>query len=204
MAEFTVGLILTVLRKISQADRSIREGIWKRFMGNLLAKQTVGLIGYGRIGKRVSKLLRAFGSKILVYDIQKAPADADVNFLPFEEILVNSDIISLHLPYDPSTHHLLNRERVGMMKRGAILINASRGGLVDEDTIVDALREGHLAGVGFDTFEEEPYKGPLTAFEQVVLTSHMGSSAKEAKVSMEQEAAENLMKGLIEKGIITD
>jgi len=202
VAEFTLGLILSVLRRITEADRNIRGGSWKSLKGNLLSEQTIGIIGYGKIGKRLAGLLKAFGSKIIAYDVQKVPRENGIEFLPLEELISKSNIVSLHVPYSNSTHHMIDQKMIESMKRGATLINVSRGGLVDEEAAADAIRRRHLAGAGFDVFEEEPYQGPLVSLDQVVLTSHMGSSAKESREKMEYEAAENLVKGLTEKGFI--
>ena len=204
VAEFTIGIILAVLRRILEADRNIRNGTWKVLRGNLLSKQTVGIIGYGRIGKRVGELLRAFGAKLLVCDLKQDQAPEGGTQVSLPEILARADIITLHLPYESSTHHILDKEKIGLMKKGSILINASRGGLVCEESVVEALRSGHLRGAAFDTFEEEPYTGPMSSVEQAVLTSHMGSSAKESREQMELKATENLVTGLIDKKIINN
>ncbi len=200
VAELTLGIILNLLRKIAQVDRNIRAGKWKALMGNLLAAQTVGVIGYGRIGKRVAQLLHAFGARVIVYDKQAVSLEADFTYCSLDDILKQADVVTLHLPYEEtSTHHIINAEKLALMKSGAILINTSRGGLIDEQALFSALQSGQLAGAGLDSFEEEPYKGQLISLPQVVLTAHMGSYAKEARMQMEQEAAENLIKGLQEK-----
>jgi D-3-phosphoglycerate dehydrogenase len=201
VAELTIAIILVLIRKITQADRNIREGKWKAMMGNLLASQTVGVIGYGRIGKRVSQLLHAFGSKIIVYDKHEVSLEADFKFYTMDEVLELADIVTLHVPYEASTHHLINKDKLALMKPGAMLVNTSRGGLVDEQALLSSLQSGQLAGAGLDAFEEEPYKGPLCSLPQVILTAHMGSYAREARTQMELEAAENLIKGFQEKGI---
>ena len=202
VAELTIGLILSLLRRIVEADRNIKNGQWKPLMGNLLSEQTVGIIGYGRIGSKVSRLLQAFGAKIIVYDIRDIPLQDGISQFALNEVLSQSDIVCLHISLDSSTRHFINNHSIALMKKRALLINTSRGELVDETAVVEALISGHLAGVGFDTFEKEPYKGLLTSFHQVVLTSHMGSYAKEARAQMEKEAVMNLLKGLKLKGLI--
>ena len=202
VAELTLGLMLDLLRRVAEADRGIRSNRWKQLMGSLLSAQTVGLIGYGRIGKRVAQLVRAFGAQVLVHDAYAASDRADVKSCTLEHLLANADLVSLHVPYAADTHHLLNRERLGAMKKGALLINASRGGLIDETALLAALESGHLAGAALDCFEDEPYQGPLAKLEQVLMTAHMGSYAKESRVQMEQEAAENLLQGLVEQGCV--
>lgn len=201
VAELTIALILDVLRKVSQTDRTIRQGYWKQFMGSLLASKTVGVIGCGRIGSKVSKLLKAFNAQVLVTDQRHVLVAPDIINCQLDELLNRSDIITLHIPYGPSTHHFIQHERIMKMKAGSILINASRGGLIDEQALFNALQSGHLAGAGLDTFEEEPYNGPLITLPQVVLTAHMGSYAKETRTQMEREAAENLLEGLTAAGL---
>jgi len=202
VAELSIALILSLLRKVVEADRNIRQGGWKPLMGNLLSCQTVGVIGYGRIGKRVSQLLQAFGSKVIVFDEQEVPDEPGIEVYPMNDVLRQADIVTLHVPYSSSTHHLIDHEKISRMKSGAILINSSRGGVIDEQALLSALQSGALAGAGLDAFEEEPYQGPLLKLPQVVLTAHMGSYAKEARMNMENEAAKNLLMGLRSKGIV--
>lgn len=203
VAELTVGLMLDLLRNISAADRDLRAGIWKPRMGNLLGAQTVGLVGYGRIGRAAATLLKAFGANVLACDPLHV-GDDDVAALGIDHLLAAADIVSLHLPYSATNHHLIDADRLAQMKRGALLVNTSRGGLVDETALAAALGSGHLAGAALDAFEEEPYRGPLAALPQMVLTAHMGSYAKESRSRMELEAAENLVAGLRGKGLLRD
>lgn len=202
VAELTVALTLDVLRRVSEADRRIRGGQWKQLMGRLLAAQTVGIVGYGRIGKKVAQIVQAFGARVIVYDKHPVSLEANVTFVPMNEILAGSDVIALHLPYDQSTHHMIGRDEFAVMKPGTIVINTSRGGVIDEEALCEALRDGKLAGAGLDVFENEPYSGCLSEFAQVVLTAHMGSYAKEARIQMERNASGNLLKGLEEKGLL--
>lgn len=202
VAELTVAMMLDLLRKVSASDRDLRAGKWKPLMGNLLGSQTVGLIGCGRIGTATARLLQAFGSSLLVCDPMYTGSEA--RRVDLDELLGASDVVSLHVPYGKATHHLINAERMACMKPGALLINTSRGGLIDEAALVESLQHGHLAGAGLDTYEQEPYNGPLTTMPQAVLTAHMGSYAKESRSRMEREAAENLAKGLRSKGLLAD
>lgn len=195
VAELTVGLMLAVLRNIAETDANIRMGKWKRPMGRLLGAQTVGLVGCGRIGTAVAKLLGAFGSELIGYD----PYIREHKFIsltPLEPLLAEADIISLHLPYTQSLHHLFSRELIGKMKRGAVIINTSRGGFIEEGALHEALVSGHLAGAGIDTFESEPYMGSLVSLPNVVLTPHIGSYAREARIKMERDAVLNLLSAL--------
>jgi D-3-phosphoglycerate dehydrogenase len=195
--------MLDLLRCIGQADRTIRAGGWKQMMGNLLAFQTVGILGFGRIGRRVAELLHSFGAKVLVHDPALADAPPYAEASGFDALLQRSDVVSLHLPYSKSLHHMIGRRELALMKPSAYLVNTARGGLVDEEALAVAIGAGGLAGAALDTFEQEPYKGPLAALPQVLLTAHMGSYAKESRIQMEQEAAENLVTGLMAANVIS-
>lgn len=202
VAELTVGLILDLLRRVTQADRMIRQGQWKQIMGNLLSFQKVGIIGYGRIGRQVGELLHTFGATIFACDRLLINTPDYVNRCDLDDLLHESDIVTLHVPFEPGPH-LIGRREILSMKPGAFLVNAARGGLVDEQALYDALTSGHLAGAAIDTYESEPYRGTLIGLSQVVLTAHMGSYAKESRVQMEQEAAQNLLTELMAAGVIS-
>jgi len=196
VAELTLGLILNALRRISFMDRQVRGGAWSKEVGGLLSGKTVGIIGLGRVGRRVAELLEPFGVKILANEPKpdkKWVKDNKVCLTSLEELLRESDIVTLHIPYTEQNHNLISAERVKIMKRGAILINTSRGGLVDEDALYHALKSGHLGGAALDAMETEPYRGPLKELDNVILTPHIGSYALEARVQMEIEAARNLI-----------
>ena len=202
VAELTVALTLGLLRQVGQADRCLRMGEWKQLMGNLLGFQTVGIVGFGRIGRRVAELMHAFGAKILIHDKLTTQLCVDHEAIGLDALLQRSDIVTLHVPFQPELRHFIGRSQLERMKRGAFLVNTARGGLVDEAVLLDSLQSGQLAGAALDTFEDEPYCGPLTKMPQVLLTAHMGSYAKEARVQMEQEAAYNLLLGLTALGVI--
>ena len=196
VAELTLGHILGLLRNIPQADRQIRNGVWKGLMGSLLQTKTVGIIGFGRIGKRVAALLSAFGAKIIISDEQTTSTDY-LN-VGLDELCAKSDVITLHLPYNASTHHIINEKKLNMMKNGSYVVNISRGGLVDEDALLAALKSGQIAGAALDCFEHEPYEGELRNFENVQITAHMGSYARETRDLMEREASQLLVNALQE------
>jgi len=206
VAELTLGLILACLRQITQTDRLVRQGEWPRTQGRLLAAQTVGVIGMGHIGRRVARLCQAFGANIIAHDpYLHTPPETTLGvipLIPLENLLTQSDIVTLHLPYSDKTHHLLNTSNIARMKAGAILINAARGGLVDETALDTALSSGHLGAAALDSFEQEPYRGALRNQDKILLTSHIGSLAREARQRMELEAAENLWAGLIQSGVV--
>jgi D-3-phosphoglycerate dehydrogenase / 2-oxoglutarate reductase len=202
VAELALALILNLLRRVSEADQEIRRGRWKALMGSLLQGKSVGIIGYGRIGRKVATLVRAFGATVIAHDTATGNVDADTEACGLDSLLARADIVSLHVPYSDTTHHLLNAQRLACMRTGALLVNASRGGLVDEAALLEALRSGHLGGAALDTLEQEPYNGPLTTVPNVLLTAHMGSYAREARIMMEREAAANLERGLAECGLL--
>lgn len=202
VAELTLGLMLDQLRRISQADRQIRAGQWKPLMGGLLAARTLGIVGYGRIGRRVARLARAFGARVLAHDAAGVAADGVAEASALEPLLAQADIVTLHMPSQKGAGHFLDAQRIGRMKRGAVLVNTARGDLVDEAALAQAIREGRLGGAALDTYEKEPYAGPLAELPQVVLTAHMGSYAEESRGIMEREAADNLYKGLAARGLV--
>ncbi len=197
VAELTIALILCVLRRVAEADRALRSGTWKALTGGLLGARALGLVGYGRIGRRVAALARPFGGKIVAAD--PFVEAADVPILALDELLATSDVVSLH---SAGGALRLGERELALMKPGAILINTARGELVDEPSLVKALDAGHLAGAGLDVFESEPYSGPLTRFPSVVLTAHMGSYAAEARALQEREALANLVADLRRSEVI--
>lgn len=201
VAELTLAHILSLARRVTECDRALRQGRWQALMGSLLARQTVGVIGFGRIGKMVAKLLQAFGASVLVHDLVPVEPTETVEVVTLAQLLARSDIITLHLPYGPATHHLINAETLARMKPTALLINVSRGGLIDEEALLLALQAERLSGAALDCFEVEPCSGPLLACERVQMTAHMGSCAREARAMMEAEACAALVRGLRQHGL---
>ena len=200
VAELTIAHILGLLRHVSQADRQIRSGVWKGLMGSLLETKTVGIVGFGRIGKRVATLLSAFGASVIISDAQVK--SGDFQNVGLDELCTRSDIVSLHLPYSEATHHIIDEKRMNLMKKGSFIVNISRGGLVDEAMLLVALKSGHIAGAALDCFEQEPYEGELRNLENVQITAHMGSYARETRDLMEQEASRLLVNALHEKNLL--
>lgn len=198
VAELTLGMILSLLRMIHVSDLSIRQGDWNRPMGNLLYQKTIGIIGCGRIGSYLCKLLSSFGCVVLGYDPVFKYNDLYTK-VELNELISKSDIISIHIPYNETNHHFLSRERILSMKKGAILINSARGGLVDEAALYDALVSGQLNGAAIDCFENEPYEGSLKRLGNVLLTAHIGSYAQESRTMMERQAIDNLLFELTKK-----
>ena len=193
VAELAVGMILSLLRRIHISDYSVRQKEWVRPMGNLLNGKTLGIVGCGRIGSCVAKLLSGFDCKVIGYD--PLPVDSKlVSIVELDFLLKTADIVSLHMPYSSDNHYFINQDKMGIMKKGAFLINAGRGGLVDESALLNALDSGHLAGAALDCFEKEPYNGPLACSDKVLLTAHIGSYASEGRIMMERQAVENILK----------
>lgn len=205
VAELTVGVIFNLLRKISYCDREIRRGNWNKGMGCLLLNKKVGVLGLGRIGRMVAELLLGLGAIILGADVQpdtKWLAANKVPLLSFEDLVRESDILCIHIPYSEDNRHIIGKKEIESMKRGAYLINLSRRGIVDEGALYQALKRNHLAGAALDVFEQEPYTGPLTELDNVVLTPHIGSYARESRLKMEVQAVKNLLEVLDKRSAI--
>lgn len=199
VAELTLGLMLSALRAIAHHDRLVRRGGWQKHMGGLLGTKTVGLIGFGAIGKRVGELVRAFGARVLYYDPQPQVVGW-AQGVSLTDLLAAADVISLHAS---GTAQILGaKELESLCKRGAVLINTARGGLVDEAALHNCLTRGHLGYACLDVFQQEPYIGPLCDLDNVVLTCHVGSYADEARQQMEEEAVDHLLHGLREAGVL--
>jgi glyoxylate reductase len=204
VAEFTIALAMNIAKRVDEGDQFIRDGKYKGWNPNLLIgeeilNKTWGLIGAGRIGGRVAEILyKGFGMKIVYHDI-KRNEDLEKNFgaefkESVEDLIKESDIISLHVLLDETTKHLMNAERIGMMKKTGVLINTSRGPVVDEVVIVSALQDKKIRGFAADVFEFEPNLAEgLKELPNVVLTPHIASATEEARGAMSVQAAENLI-----------
>jgi D-3-phosphoglycerate dehydrogenase len=203
VAELSLAAMLAALRHLVTADREIRAGGWRKPMGRLLRGKTVGLVGTGRVGRRLVELLEPFHVEMLACDPNEDREFARsrrVRYLPLDDLLSRSDVISLHLPMTEETRHLIGRDRIERMQPGAVLINCARGGLVDEDALAEGLQEGRPGAAFIDTFEREPYDGPLKDLENVVLSPHIGSYAVECRTRMELESVRNLIHGFEDGG----
>jgi len=199
VAELTIGFIFNLLRKIAFLDRELRKGNWTKESGGLVRGKNVGVVGLGRIGKRVAEMLLALGAKVAGTDIQPDYEwlhRKQVPFISLEELLKQSEILCLHVSYTENSEHLIGRKEMESMPKGACLINTSRGEIVDHNALYSMLTSGHLSGAALDVFDHEPYTGPLTKLDNVVLTPHIGSYAREARIEMEIQAAENLIQEL--------
>jgi glyoxylate reductase len=202
-ADLTWALLLAVARRIPEADRFTRAGRftgWQPLLllGAELTGKTLGIVGMGRIGRAVARRATGFGMSILYTNRRPLSSEEEralnASFAPLEEVLRRSDILSLHVPYTPQTHHLLNAETLALLKPGAYLINTARGPIVDEAALVAALQAGHLRGAALDVFEDEPRIHPaLLQMEQVVLAPHIGSATRETRALMATTAAANIL-----------
>lgn len=201
VAELTVGFMIMLMRHVPELHREVENGLWPRFMGNELRGKTVGLLGFGAIARLTAEKLRCFGVKVTAYDLypdeEKAEA-LDVKMTTLEEVIQNSDIVSIHIPATPETYHLFDRERISEMKDGAILINLARGALVDLDALAEALMSGKLAGAALDAFEAEPLSkdAEILKCKNVILTPHTGGETREAYYNLSMATAENIVKTL--------
>jgi len=205
VAELTVGLMLSLLRSIPFADRSMKEGRWikNRLMGEELQSKRIGVIGRaGRIGNEVSRILTVgFQAEVLGYDVIRPRGVPGLSYEitdSIDDLLRRSDIVTIHVPYSPQTHHLLNEARLRMMRKGSYLINTSRGDIVEGPALLRVLKEGHLAGAGLDVFHMEP---PADEWEKelvnlpdgaTVVTCHIGAETRQAQKRASVEIAERI------------
>jgi D-3-phosphoglycerate dehydrogenase len=197
VAEHTVALILAVTKQLAQADRAMRQGGWPRNLVPQLRGKRLGLIGTGLIGREVASMGRGLGLEVVAWTFHPNPTLAvslGLRYVELDELLQTSDIISLHLRATPDTQHFLNRERLGMLKAGAILVNTARGALIDEASLVEWLREKRIAGAGLDVFETEPLPAghPLATLPNVLLTPHCGGMTPESNLIGLDMAVENI------------
>lgn len=190
-AEHTIALLFSLARKIPQAHLSLTQGKWEKtkFEGIELTGKTLGIIGLGNIGKIVAEKAKGLGMKVIAHDpfvSVEVARNLQVELVSLEELLANSDVVTLHVPKTDSTKNLLNKENINKMKKGALLINCARGGIVDEMAVAEALRDGRLGGAAFDVFEKEPPPPdhPLFKLPNVVCTPHLGASTKEAQINV--------------------
>lgn len=203
VAELTLGLAFNLLRKISIADRNIRAGIWKKEIGFLLAGKKIGVLGLGRIGKSVAMLFESLGNELFATDIKPDNSWLDrhsVRMVEIEALFSKCDLICIHLPGNPSGNPIVDRNLLQMMKPTGYLINAARGGVVDEEALYVCLKDQKIAGAAVDVFAEEPYTGKLKTLNNVILTPHLGSYAREGKRQMEIDAVNNLLNALMTQG----
>ncbi len=193
VAELAVAVMLNLLKNISVMDVKLKQGNWSKETGYMLEGKKVGIIGFGRIGQRVAQILTAFDTEIAYSDIQKV--SEQYPYMQRDQLLEWADIVTIHAS-SCDGGYLIGQQELQRMKNSAFLVNTSRGKFIDEETLYDVLQSKKIAGAALDVFSEEPYQGKLCGLENVILTPHIASSAKEGRAVMEMEAVKNLLKGL--------
>jgi D-3-phosphoglycerate dehydrogenase len=219
VSELTIGLMVDLMRQVSFADREIRNGQWTRPYGNRIGKAKIGILGFGRIGKRVaSHLLGFLPTEILICDVLNKTKEIEeiqnllqevyilnsklgkkwgktvIRQVNLDELVESSDILTIHVPLLENTKNMFNYNLMQKMKPSSFLINTARGGIINEDDLFEILKSKKIAGAALDVFEEEPYFGLLKNFENVILTQHMGSCSNDCRADMETEAAEEVVR----------
>ncbi len=202
VAELTMGHMMSLARHLPQADKTMKAGLWekKKLMGSELQGKTLGLVGCGRIGSEVASRAEAFGMKIIAYDpyLPKEVQDKIcATFTTLEDVLQDSDYISIHALLTDETRGMIGKEQLGMMKKTAYIVNCARGPIIDESALVEALMQGEIGGAGLDVFDREPPEGsPLLTAPNVVFTPHLGASTVEGQIKAGMTTAEQVDKVL--------
>jgi len=206
VAEHTFALILSLLRKIVEANLSIKSGEWIgiKFVGVELEGKTIGIIGAGAIGKKVAHIAKGFNMNILLYDIIKdenLEKNLNAKYVDLKELLMNSDIVSIHVPLNSKTYHMIGEKELRLMKENAILVNTARGPIIDEKALIKALKEGWIAGAALDVFEVEPpdKDNPLLKMDNVICTPHSASYTIDALRRMDMMVTEDIIAALHRK-----
>jgi len=206
VADLAFCHIMSLARKITKANNSTKSGEWERFIGNSVYKKNLGIIGLGKIGKALVKRAKGFDMNILAYDVypdQKYAKDNDIKYVKLPELYKKSDFISVHVPLNSQTKNLIGKKEFEIMKDSAFLINTSRGGIVNEDDLYEALKNNKIKGAAMDAFINEPPKNsPLKELENIIMTSHNGAYTEEAIEKMGVQAAENLINVLEGKSVV--
>jgi len=208
VAEHTIAMMMALVRNVPAASQSLKNGQWekKKYTGTQLYGKTLGVIGLGRIGRRVAAIANSLGMKILGYDpyIDRSVLDGTgITVVSLPGLLKQSDLITLHIPHDDSTRHLIGEDAFESMKDGVSIVNCSRGGIVDEEALSRHITSGKVKGAALDVFEKEPPDAgnPLLKMEQVIVTPHLGASTKEAQVSVAQQLAAQIVSALTSKEV---
>ena len=197
VADLALAMMLCIARKLPLLDRKTKEGEWPRSTGFELRGKTIGILGLGAVGRAVAKRAAGFSMKVTAHDpfINKEYAAANgITVSAFDELIKESDIVSLHLPLTNETRNIINEETMRAMKKGAVIINTARGGFIDEDAACALLKTGHLGGLGLDSFgKEPPGPSPLFALDNVIITPHTGAHTSEATAAMADLSVRNLI-----------
>lgn len=206
VADLTVAQIFNLLRGIHISDKSVKDGRWKRILGDSIKQIKIGILGVGRIGSRVINRLKPFGANMLAHDINPNNMEG-VKWVDKDTLFKESDLISIHIPLNDRNYHFVGLNELSMMKEGSYLINTSRGSVLNEKDLESCVLNNHLAGVALDVFEKEPYEGVLKELDNVILTAHIGASDRRSRYLMELGAVENCIKilnGEIPEDIVTE
>ncbi|HKQ21937.1 MAG TPA: D-glycerate dehydrogenase [Nitrososphaeraceae archaeon] len=212
-ADLTFSLILSAARNIVNADRHVRNGSWKfgwtpdLFLGYDVYESTLGLIGLGEIGSLVAKRAKGFGMNVLYYSNRrnrKIESELSILYVSLEELLQRSDFVSIHVSLNKSSFHMIDESKIKLMKKTAFLINTSRGKVVNEQHLIQALRDKRIVGAGLDVYEDEPIStsNPLIQMQQTVLLPHIGSATYKTRSKMAEVSANNIVNSLIGKGTV--
>lgn len=198
LADYAMGYLHLLARRQHEVNQQVKDGTWHKVRGRSLAGMTIGIVGMGSSGRSLAQRASAASMRVLGYDTVVPEPGTSFELVSLERLLAEADVVSLHVPASKETHHLINANTLSQMKQGAWLINTSRGALVDEAALVDALREGQIAAAALDVFEDEPVSpaNPLLSFESVVVGAHNGSNTVEAVARTTDAAVANLIKGL--------
>jgi D-3-phosphoglycerate dehydrogenase len=199
VADWTVMAILNLVRRGSWGDRGMREGGWPKpeMLGHEMGALTIGIVGLGNVGSALATRLLAFGSRVLYTDIVER-SFTGVERVPFDDLLQRADVVCVHVPLDGETHHLIDAGALTRMRKGALLVNASRGPVVDEKALIAALESGHLGGAGLDVFEQEPTpaENPLRRMDNVFFSPHVGGFTVESEARALEVVRDNLTRVL--------
>lgn len=195
VAQMTMAMILSLARNLPLHQKDFSDGLWKKHTGRLLSEWTIGLIGFGRVGRKVEEYLKPFGPKVFVCDPYLNPSEvpAGVSFCDLPTLLKQSDLVSLHASRGTKDGYLITAKEFFQMKKGSFFVNTARGFMVDEKALQAALDSGQLAGVALDVFEEEPYQGPLVNYPNVFLTPHVSTLTMASRAAMELRCAQNVV-----------
>jgi len=200
VADLTFGLVLALSRMIPQADQSTKSGNWGRYIGRAVHRKVLGIVGLGRIGKAVAERAKGFSMRILAYDIREDHAfakSAKIEYCPLDTLVSTSDFISLHCDLNPRSKGIIGARELNLMKKTAYLINTARGGLIEEESLYEVLRNGKIAGAGLDVYlNEPPQESPLLSLDNIIATPHIGSYTHEALLEMGLGAVDNLIRNL--------
>jgi len=198
VADLAIGLMIAISRQITFAEQNLRSGLWKRYIGKSLYRSTLGIVGFGAIGKEVAKRAKGFEMEILAFDTFWDTAFAEqygVERCELDDLMKRSDFVSIHVALTPETRHLINGQRLRFMKPTSYIINTARGDIIDENGLFQVLKERAIAGAALDTFSEEPFNAnnPLGTLDNVILTPHIGGDSEEAKNSVSLAAVRNIV-----------